>query len=57
VFARAVDISLGELRTAVGAGLRYKSPVGPLRVDIGAKINRQPGESRTEWFVSFGQAF
>jgi len=57
VFARPVDIDLGELRSAVGGGIRYRSPVGPLRIDLGMKVNRQPGESRLEWFVSFGQAF
>jgi outer membrane protein assembly factor BamA len=57
VFAHAVDIDLGALRSAVGFGVRYKSPVGPLRVDLGFKVNRQPGEALTAWFISFGQAF
>ena len=57
VFARATDIDLGELRSAVGGGVRYKSPFGPIRLDIGFKVNRQPGEGLTAWFVSFGQAF
>jgi outer membrane protein insertion porin family len=57
VFARATKIDLAELRTAVGSGVRYKSPFGPIRVDLGFKINRQPGEGLTAWFISFGQAF
>jgi len=57
VFARVTDIDLGELRSAVGGGVRYKSPFGPIRLDIGFKVNRQPGEALTAWFVSFGQAF
>jgi len=57
VFAHAVDVDLTELRTAVGGGIRYKSPIGPLRVDLGFKVNRQPGEGLTAWFISFGQAF
>jgi outer membrane protein assembly complex protein YaeT len=57
VFARTVDLNLGELRAAAGFGLRYKSPVGPLRVDLGFKINPEPGEGLTAWFISFGQAF
>jgi outer membrane protein insertion porin family len=57
VFARVADVNLGELRSAVGGGFRYKSPVGPLRFDLGFKVNPQTGESRAAWFVSFGQAF
>jgi outer membrane protein insertion porin family len=57
VFALATDISLTELRSAVGGGVRYKSPFGPIRFDIGFKVDRQPGEGRSAWFVSFGQAF
>jgi outer membrane protein insertion porin family len=57
VFARVSDVVLGELRSAIGGGIRYKSPVGPLRIDLGFKLNRQTGESLTAWFVSFGQAF
>ena len=57
VFARVTDIDLGELRTAVGSGVRYKSPFGPIRFDLGFKVNRQPGEGLTAWFISFGQAF
>jgi len=57
VFAKVTTIELGEMRSAVGGGIRYKSPVGPLRIDYGIKVKPLPGESRTAWFVSFGQAF
>jgi outer membrane protein insertion porin family len=57
VFSRPADIDLGELRTAVGSGIRYKSPFGPIRFDLGFKVHRQPGEGLTAWFISFGQAF
>jgi outer membrane protein insertion porin family len=57
VFSRIAAIDLGELRSAVGGGVRYKSPFGPIRFDLGFKVNRQPGEGLTAWFVSFGQAF
>jgi outer membrane protein insertion porin family len=57
VFKRVVDINLGELRTAVGFGFRYKSPVGPIRFDLGFKTNRLENEGVTAWFVTFGQAF
>jgi outer membrane protein assembly complex protein YaeT len=57
VFSRVADIDLGELRSAVGGGIRYKSPVGPIRLDLGFKVNRRPGEGLTAWFISFGQAF
>ncbi len=57
VFARASDLDLGMLRSAVGTGFRYKSPFGPIRFDLGFKVNRRPDEKLTAWFVSFGQAF
>jgi translocation and assembly module TamA len=57
VFSRAADIDLTQLRTAVGSGVRYKSPFGPIRFDLGFKVHRQPGEGLTAWFISFGQAF
>jgi outer membrane protein insertion porin family len=57
VYARVSTIELAELRSAVGAGIRYKSPVGPLRIDFGVKVRPLPTESRSAWFVSFGQAF
>jgi outer membrane translocation and assembly module TamA len=57
VFKRASDLDLGKLRSAVGSGIRYKSPFGPIRFDLGFKVNRRADEGLTAWFVSFGQAF
>lgn len=61
VFARVADVDLTELRSAVGVGLRYRSPVGPLRLDVGFKVHPQEIAGRRErpWVVhiSFGQAF
>lgn len=62
VFARTVDIDFGQLRSAVGFGVRYRSPVGPIRIDLGFKVKRQdivPGkpESPRALHISLGQAF
>lgn len=57
VFKRVTDISLGALRPAVGFGIRYKSPVGPIRLDLGFKVNRRDYESLKAWFITFGQAY
>jgi outer membrane protein insertion porin family len=61
VFLRASEIDLGELRGAVGFGLRYRSPLGPIRVDLGFKLDRRVIanrlEPRTGLHLSIGQAF
>ena len=40
-----------------GLGLRYATPVGPIRLDIGRNLNPIPGVNATQYFVSIGQAF
>ncbi|MGQ0733978.1 MAG: BamA/TamA family outer membrane protein, partial [Acidobacteriota bacterium] len=62
VFKRAGDISLRELRPATGVGVRYRSPLGPLRVDLGFNLNRRvlasgTRERGTVLHISLGQAF
>jgi outer membrane protein assembly factor BamA len=42
---------------SVGIGLRYTTPVGPIRVDVGRNLNPVPGISATQVFVTLGQAF
>lgn len=44
-------------RYTVGAGIRYETPVGPIRLDYGYKIEREPGESRGELHFAIGHAF
>jgi len=65
VWAEALNINASGLRWATGPGLRYETPIGPLRVDLGKQINPIPGllisgsPERRKWRVHFsiGQAF
>ena len=62
VFARVSDFDLTELRFTPGVGLRYRSPIGPIRFDVGFKLNPRelsPGrfESQAVYHVSVGHAF
>ena len=41
----------------VGLGLRYSTPVGPIRFDLGRNLNPIPGVQATQYFISIGQAF
>ena len=47
----------GNWRFAAGAGLRYYSLFGPIRVDVGIPLNRQKGDGPFAVTVSLGQAF
>lgn len=42
---------------SVGIGVRYSTPVGPIRFDLGHNVNPVPGVSSTQYFISIGQAF
>jgi outer membrane protein insertion porin family/translocation and assembly module TamA len=65
VWSDSWAISANDLRYAAGPGLRYVTPVGPVRVDLGYQLNpieglRVNGEPQTRrWRVHFsiGQAF
>jgi outer membrane protein insertion porin family len=51
------EIDVGNLRSACGPGIRYGTPVGPLRIDYGQKIHRLPGESPGELHFNIGNTF
>jgi outer membrane protein insertion porin family len=57
VFQNATSIDVSQFRSSVGFGALYKSPIGPLRFDLGFKVHPQLGESPTAFFITFGQAF
>ena len=62
VFRRVSDFRLQELRATSGIGFRYRSPIGPLRVDWGWKLSTRllpsGGRERSNVLhISLGQAF
>jgi outer membrane protein assembly factor BamA len=41
----------------VGFGLRYSTPIGPVRIDVGRNLNPVPGINPTQYYITIGQAF
>lgn len=48
---------LDNYSNTVGFGIRYNTPVGPVRFDIGQNLNPVTGLKSTQYFVTLGQAF
>ena len=46
-----------DYTNTVGFGVRYETPVGPVRFDVGHNLNALPGIKATQIFVTLGQAF
>lgn len=61
VFAKAGEIAPSRFRGAVGVGVRYRSPLGPLRLDFGFKLDRRlisgKRERGWEFHLSIGEIF
>jgi outer membrane protein assembly complex protein YaeT len=51
------DFRWGHLRYGAGFGARYKSPVGPLRFDVGFPFQPPKGDAHWQVYVSIGQTF
>ena len=47
----------GHYTNTIGTGIRYATPVGPVRFDVGHNLNAPPGIKSTQFFVTLGQAF
>jgi outer membrane protein insertion porin family len=65
VWERSWQYELGDLRVAVGPGVRYRTPIGPVRADFGYQltpiegllIDGEPEQRRWRVHFSIGQAF
>ena len=57
VYRLASDMTLSDLRYTAGVGLRYRSALGPLRLDWGFKLDRRADESASQLHVTIGHAF
>lgn len=53
----AQPIGLDDLRTSVGFGFRWISPVGPLRLEWGYNLSPKQGEAHSAWDFTIGGFF
>jgi outer membrane protein assembly factor BamA len=58
VFLEARNLTLSRLRWSAGLGLRYRTPIGPVRLDWGYVLDPEPGDDgRSHFNFSIGYAF
>lgn len=57
VYPEVGDLSLSDLRSSAGLGVRYMTPIGPVRLDWGYVLDHRPGEKRSRFHLTIGHAF
>ena len=57
VWADPANVDLSLLRPGIGMGLHYQTPVGPLRIEYGLKLDRKPGEDAGAFLFAVGYPF
>ncbi len=50
-------IDFGNLRKSAGAGFRWNSPLGPIRIEYGKILDRKEDEDSGRWEFAMGSAF
>jgi outer membrane protein assembly complex protein YaeT len=51
------DAGLTDMRYAVGLGMRYQTPIGPLRLEYGYNPDQRPGEPQGTFHIGFGFSY
>ena len=56
---RAINFNdfIHNYTNTVGIGLRYATPIGPIRIDVGHNLNPVPGINPTQYYITLGQVF
>jgi len=57
VFDDLEHVSVSGIRETLGVGVRYDSPIGPLRLDWGYLLDARTGEDSSRFHFAIGQAF
>ena len=47
----------GGWSIGAGAGVRYRTPVGPVRVDLATPLNNDAGDPAVQFYIGIGQAW
>jgi outer membrane protein insertion porin family len=57
VFTKDEDYTFSGIRRSAGAGIRWYSPVGPLRLEWGYNLDQREGEAQSNWEFTIGTPF
>lgn len=57
VFDGELETGWDDYEKSYGGGVRWVSPMGPLRIEWGKKIDPEPGETTSRWDFTIGSMF
>jgi outer membrane protein insertion porin family len=57
IFFRRSDFRLSQLEDALGMGIRYRTPLGPVRLDFGWNLKPPQGRAQPLVFITIGNIF
>ncbi len=57
VYNHGQGVDVGNFKRTAGMGVRWYSPMGPLRLEWGWNLNPQPGEDSNNWEFTIGTFF
>jgi outer membrane protein insertion porin family len=57
LWAEQDGLSGSGVKASAGAGLRYETLVGPVRLDWGHKLRPEPGSASSRWHLTIGYPF
>ena len=57
VFGKDDPITFEGIRRSAGAGIRWYSPAGPLRLEWGYNLDRRADEPSSNWEFTIGTPF
>ncbi len=57
VFTADEEYAFSGIRRSAGGGIRWYSPIGPLRLEWGYNLDQKPGEASSSWEFTIGTPF